>query len=238
MDSCCVAKQGELRAFRARQKQVLQAVLAVNAGMFVIEFASGWIARSTALLGDALDMFGDASVYALTLFALGASERTRAGIALFKGGVMLVLGMVVLAEAVRRSLGDGVPETGLMSIVAVAALAANAVCFWLLYSRRGDDLNMRSTWLCPRNDLVANVAVLFAAAGVIVTGNAWPDLLVGVGIASLFVVSARTVICEAWRARAAAQGDDAPNLRTAACTDSPTVMPARRAASLTCDTRP
>ena len=154
MNSCCEDKADELTSLRARQGRVLYVVLAINAVMFVVEFVSGWLARSTALLGDSLDMFGDASVYALTLYTLHRSERMRAGAALAKGALMLIFALVVIGEAVRKSMLGVVPDPGLMGAIGFLALTANAVCFVLLYRHRGDDLNMRSTWLCSRNDKV------------------------------------------------------------------------------------
>ncbi len=156
MDSCCENKAGELAQLRAKQSRVLYIVLAVNAAMFLVEFIAGWIANSTALLGDSLDMFGDASVYALTLFVLHRSARARAGAALFKGGFMLLFGMLVVADALRKLVLQEVPAADWMGIIGALALLANGYCFMLLYRHRSDDLNMRSTWLCSRNDLVAN----------------------------------------------------------------------------------
>lgn len=198
MDSCCEDKVGELRSLRARQGRVLYVVLAINAVMFLFEFVSGWLARSTALLGDSLDMFGDASVYALTLYALHRSERMRAGAALAKGVLMLVFGLVVIGDAARKSVLGVLPDAGWMGAVGLIALAANTVCFLLLYRHRGDDLNMRSTWLCSRNDLIANTSVIGAAVLVSVTGSLWPDVAIGVAIAALFLHSAWHVLTDAW----------------------------------------
>jgi len=203
MDQCCENKAEELVGLRGRQSRVLYVVLAINAVMFVVEFVSGWLASSTALLGDSLDMLGDASVYAVTLYALTASERTRAGVAMFKSLAMVLFGLVVIVEAVRKAFLGVVPDFALMAVVGSAALLANTVCFGLLWRHRGDDLNMRSTWLCSRNDLVANVSVLAAAALVAVSGTFWPDLIVGLAIALLFLHSGRQVLREAlvqWRA--------------------------------------
>lgn len=198
MDSCCENKAGELARLRERQSQVLYAVLAINAVMFLVEFSVGWVARSTALLGDSLDMFGDASVYALTLFALHRSARTRAGAALIKGGFMLLFGAVTITDGVYKLYIDEVPVAEWMGLVGLIALVANGVCFFLLYTHRGDDLNMRSTWLCSRNDLVANGSVIVAASLVAITDSLWPDVIVGVAIAALFLHSAIQVIREAW----------------------------------------
>ncbi|MBA4742100.1 MAG: cation transporter [Azoarcus sp.] len=203
MDSCCENKAGELAQLRASQSRVLYIVLAINAAMFVVEFAAGWIARSTALLGDSLDMFGDASVYALTLFVLHRGARARAGAAMFKGGFMLLFGVVVVADAVRKLMLQEVPAADWMAAVGALALLANGLCAAMLYRHRADDLNMRSTWLCSRNDLIANSSVIAAAGLVALTGSLWPDLLVGLLIAALFLHSAVQIIRESlqeWRA--------------------------------------
>lgn len=149
MDSCCEDKAGELVQLRASQSRVLYIALAINAVMFFVEFTAGWIAGSTALLGDSLDMFGDASVYALTLFVLDRSRRARAGAALIKGGFMLLFGMVVVSDAIRKLLIQEVPDAQWMGVIGVLALIANGICFVMLYRHRADDLNMRSTWLLP-----------------------------------------------------------------------------------------
>jgi cation diffusion facilitator family transporter len=205
MDSCCENKAGELAQLRTKQSRVLYIVMAVNAAMFLVEFIAGWIANSTALLGDSLDMFGDASVYALTLFVLHRSVRARAGAALFKGGFMLLFSVLVVADALRKLILQEVPSADWMGAIGTLALIANGYCFALLYSHRSDDLNMRSTWLCSRNDLLANSSVIIAAGMVALTGSLWPDILVGLAIAALFLHSAGQVIREAlieWRASA------------------------------------
>jgi cation diffusion facilitator family transporter len=198
MDSCCENKSNELAQLREQQSRVLYIVLAVNAVMFLGEFVAGWIIGSTALLADSLDMFGDASVYALTLYVLHRSVRVRAGAALFKGALMLLFGLLVIFEAVRKMLVGGVPDAQWMGVVAVIALAANGLCFALLYRHRSDDLNMKSTWLCSRNDLIANTSVILAAVLVGVTGSLWPDVIIGLAIAMLFLHSARQVLTESW----------------------------------------
>lgn len=177
---------------------MLYLVLAVNAVMFVVEFGAGWLAQSTALLGDSLDMLGDASIYAVTLYALTASDRTRAGVALLKCLAMAMLGLAVLIEAARKAMVGATPDVGVMILVGAAALMANALCFALLFRHRADDLNMRSVWLCSRNDLISNLSVILAAGAVYATGSMWPDVAVGVSIAVLFLHSARQVLIEAW----------------------------------------
>ncbi|NYT37095.1 cation transporter [Allopusillimonas soli] len=200
MDSCCQDKSAELAQLRVRQGRVLYAVFAINAVMFLVEFIAGWLARSTALLGDSLDMFGDAAVYALTLFVLHRGKRARARAAMAKGGLMLMFGTVVIAEAIRKLLVPEVPAADWMGGTGALALLANGVCFALLHRHRADDLNMRSTWICSRNDLLANSSVIAAAILVAFTDSLWPDLLIGVAIAVLFLYSARQVTKEAWLA--------------------------------------
>lgn len=195
-DSCCEGKGDELAELRRQHARVLWTVLAINAVLFVAEFTVGWIARSTALLGDSLDMLGDSLVYAFSLWVLQRGARWRARAALSKGVVQLVFGMLVLGQAVWKIATGLDVDASAMGLMGAVALAGNAWCFYLLWSHRSDDINMRSTWLCSRNDLIANVAVLMAALAVAVTGNPWPDVLVGLAVAFLFLRTAGTVIGE------------------------------------------
>ena len=203
MDRCCEDTGTEMARRIGRQGRVLYAVFAANAAMFLVEFTSGWLARSTALLGDSLDMLGDATVYGLTIYTLRRSLRSQAGASLLKGLIMIAFGFAVVAEAVHKTFwGAPVPSVVVMGGIGLLALAANTFCFLLLYSYRDDNLNMRSTWICSRNDVIANLSVIGAAAVVAWTGSFWPDLLVGVAIAALFIGSARKILSEsvhAWR---------------------------------------
>jgi cation diffusion facilitator family transporter len=178
------------------RRDILRIVLAVNLGLFFVELIAGVLARSTALLSDSLDMLGDTLVYGFTLYALARSPIWKARAAFLKGVIMFAFGAVVLAEVVHRVLSPTRPVAEAMGAVGGLALIGNAVCFWLLYRHRTDDLNMRSTWLCSRNDLLANTAVLAAAAGVSLTGSPWPDVMIGGAIAALFVQTAFTVVRE------------------------------------------
>jgi Co/Zn/Cd efflux system component len=173
-------------------------VLGINAALFAVEFAAGWLAHSTALLGDSLDMLGDSLVYAFSLYVLGRSELWRLWAARSKGLVMVLLVVVVLAEAALKLIDGARPTAETMGEIGALALAGNTLCFALLYRHRADDLNMRSTWLCSRNDLVANTAVLAAAAAVGITGTVWPDVIVGVAIAGLFLHTAIVVLRESF----------------------------------------
>ena len=198
--SCCEDKSCEITALRESHRRVLWIVLAINAVMFLVEGWAGLLAHSTSLLADALDMLGDALVYGFSLFVLARSARWQAGAALAKGGFMLAFGLGVLGEALYKVFHPVMPGVETMGIVGGIALAANLVCFFLLYRHRGDNLNMSSTWLCSRNDLIANVGVLFAAGGSYLLVSRWPDIIVGVILASLFLSSALNVMSQAIRA--------------------------------------
>ncbi len=197
MANCCEDKSCEIAALREKHKRVLQIVLAINAAMFVVESISGWMAHSTSLLADSLDMFGDATVYAMSLYVLGRSEREQGRVALVKGAIMLAFGVGVLIEAGYKALYPVMPEAATMGLVGALALAANLLCFYLLYTHREDNVNMSSTWLCSRNDLFANSGVLLAAGASYLLSSRWPDIVVGTLIAALFLTSALHVIRQA-----------------------------------------
>ncbi len=196
MDQCCEAKATELAAVRLRQGHVLVAVLAVNATMFCVEFGAGLLSGSTALLADSLDMLGDSFVYGFSLLVLHRSLAWRTRAALAKGVIMGAFGVGVLLKA-GLQLGAGVPPLApAMVAIGTLALVANAFCFSLLWRHRTDDINLRSTWLCSRNDLIANGAVLVAGGLVAWSQSFWPDVLVGIAIAILFLGTAAFVIRE------------------------------------------
>jgi cation diffusion facilitator family transporter len=179
---------------RESHGRVLWIVLAINALMFFVEGLAGFFAHSTALLADALDMLGDTLVYGFSLFVLARSLRWQASAALVKGGFMLAFGLGVMGEAIYKMLYPIMPNVETMGVIGALALVANLVCFFLLYRHRGDNLNMSSTWLCSRNDLIANVGVLLAAGSTYALASRWPDIIVGVVIASLFLSSAYNVL--------------------------------------------
>lgn len=200
MATCCEDKSCEITAIRERHGRVLWIVLAINASMFLVEGWAGLLAHSTSLLADALDMLGDALVYGFSLFVIARSARWQAGAALAKGGFMLAFGLGVLGEALYKAFHPVMPDVGTMGVIGGIALAANLVCFFLLYRHRDDNLNMSSTWLCSRNDLIANVGVLLAAGGSYLLVSRWPDIVVGAIIASLFLGSAFSVLRQSLRA--------------------------------------
>jgi cation diffusion facilitator family transporter len=185
---------------RANHSRVLWIVLAINAAMFLVEGVAGLLADSTSLLADALDMLGDALVYGFSLFVLSRSARWQAGATLAKGAFMLAFGLGVLGEAAYKVFIPVMPGVETMGIIGGLALAANLACFFLLYRHRGDNLNMSSTWLCSRNDLIANVGVLLAAGSSYLWASRWPDILVGSIIAGLFLHSAFGVLRQSLRA--------------------------------------
>lgn len=173
-----------------RQSGVLRTVLWINLGMFGVELTAGLLAGSIALLSDSADMLGDAWVYGLSLYAIarGALWKVRAAAA--KAAMMGAFGLFVLGQLVMRLIHPHVPDSVTMGWIGICALLANTICFVLLYRHRGEDLNMRSVWLCSRNDLVANVSVLAGALAVYWTGSGWPDWIVGGLICAVFLQSA------------------------------------------------
>jgi cation diffusion facilitator family transporter len=198
MDDCCNAKEQDLRILRERQKGVLTLVLIINAVLFIVEATAGLLAHSTALLADSLDMFGDALVYGFSLYVLWRNELWKAAASLLKGIIMAAFGVGVLAQAIYKLMLGIVPTAETMGMIGTLVLLGNGICFLLLYRHRSDDLNMRSTWLCSRNDIIANLAVLGAAAAVKLFNSGWPDILVGGAIAALFLKSALTVLRESF----------------------------------------
>ncbi|MEO5670091.1 MAG: cation transporter [Ramlibacter sp.] len=178
-------------------RRVLWIALAVNALMFAVEIGAGLVSGSVSLLADAIDFFGDAANYGLTLavLSMGAMWRTRA--ALVKAASMLLFGTLILAKAGWTMSQGLTPEPLTMGVVGALALAANVVVAVLLYSYRSGDANMRCVWLCTRNDAIGNLAVMLAAVGVLGTGSAWPDLIVAAVMAGLALSAGWTVMRQA-----------------------------------------
>ena len=200
MDNCCEDKACEVSALKQQHARVLWIVLAINALMFLVEAYAGVRANSTSLLADALDMLGDAMVYGFTLLVLTRSARWQAGAAIAKGAFMLAFGLGVLSEGAYKIVHPLMPRVETMGIIGALALSANLLCLFLLYRYRSDNLNMRSTWLCSRNDVMANIGVLGAAGATLLSGSRWPDIAVGLVIAGLFLRSAVQVLVDGTRA--------------------------------------
>ena len=175
--ACCHTDESHASA-SPRYRRVLWIALAVNAAMFAVELWGGLRSGSVSLLADAIDFFGDAANYGVSLLVLGMALAWRARAALFKGLTMGAFGLFVLGRAAWSAAAGDVPEPATMGLLGALALAANVVVAVLLFAWRDGDANMRSVWLCSRNDAIGNVAVLAAALGVFGTGTAWPDLAV------------------------------------------------------------
>lgn len=190
---------GASRGFRT----ALWVVIAINALMFAVEMTAGALAGSQALKADALDFLGDTLTYGISLYVIGMSLRVRATAALLKGFSLAGMGLWVLGSTAYEVLILGVPSAPVMSAVGLLALAANMASVLILVRYKDGDANVRSVWLCSRNDAIGNVAVMLAAAGVWFTGTAWPDLLVAGLMATLFLWSALHIIRQALAERQA-----------------------------------
>lgn len=194
----CVSKAGSSEAVAdPRLRQALWVALFLNATMFGVEAVAALYGRSVALQADAVDFFSDAANYGISLFVLGMGVQARARAALFKGVTMGLFGVGVLGTSLYRTWFQEVPDAQVMGIISVLALVTNLAVAGLLYRYRGGDSNIRSVWLCSRNDALANLAVIAAASGVLATGTGWPDLLVAAGIATLCLSAAVQVIGQA-----------------------------------------
>jgi Co/Zn/Cd efflux system component len=180
-----------------RYRRVLWVALLANLAMFGIEVVAGWGARSVSMLADAIDFFGDAANYGVSLWVLSMAPLMRSRAALLKAACMLLFGLAVAGRTLWSLSQGSVPEAATMGWVGTLALGVNLAVAWLLYSYRNGDANMRSVWLCTRNDALGNLAVVLAAVGVFGTGSAWPDLTVAAGMAVLAVTSAWSVARQA-----------------------------------------
>jgi Co/Zn/Cd efflux system component len=197
MDNCCHNKEKELAKTAQDHSKVLWTVLIINMVMFGVELFSGLVSDSTALIGDSLDMFGDSVTYASSLFVVGMSFGAKAKVARLKAYIMIIFGALILARSIYRTFFPSIPDHEVMFLIGSLALVANLACLFLLTKFREDDINMRSVWICSRNDIIANVSVLLAAILVLLIHSPFPDLLVGAGLAVLFVHSAIGILKEA-----------------------------------------
>lgn len=185
-DSCCETVCGsETAKADPRWRRVLWAALIVNAAMFLVEMAAGAASDSRALQADALDFLGDAANYAVSLAVVGATLAWRARTALLKSLFMLGFAGWVFTSAILAFVNGTSPDPAMMGAIGALALTANVGVALLLYRYRTGDANMRSVWICSRNDAIGNIAVMLAALGVVGTGSAWPDLIVATIMASL-----------------------------------------------------
>ena len=195
-DACCTPPPLNLDRNRgnAGYRRVLWVVLGINAAMFLVEIGAGVAAGSASLQADALDFLGDAANYAISLFVVGMALRYRASAALAKGITMAAFGLWVIGTVIWHAVHGTLPSAFTMGTVGVAALAANVASFGLLWAYRKGDANMRSAWICTRNDVLGNIAVLLAALGVFGTGTGWPDIIVAACMAGLALQGALVVV--------------------------------------------
>ena len=192
-DHCTADFDGASPAFR----RALWLVILINGAMFLIEFAGGYLARSSALQADALDFLGDTFTYALSLAVIGQALALRAKVALFKGLSLAAMGLWVLGSTAYAVLVQDQPRAELMGAIGFLALAANLASVLVLMRFRDGDSNVRSVWLCSRNDAIGNLAVLAAAGLVYLTATPWPDLVVAFFMAALFLQSAVKITLQA-----------------------------------------
>ncbi len=185
----------------AKYRSILWIVIFINGGMFLVESVAGFIADSTALKADSLDFLGDAATYVATLLVIGKPLKTRALVALLKGLSLGVMAIFVLGFTLYRVFVFGTPEPLTMGAVGFIALIANVVSVLLLMRYKEGDSNIRSVWLCSRNDAIGNVAVMLAGVGILATGTIWPDIIVAFIIAGLFTHSSIKITLQALHER-------------------------------------
>ncbi|MCD6261510.1 MAG: cation transporter [Deltaproteobacteria bacterium] len=196
MNGCC-NNNSSLNQFQEHQRETLQIVLGINAVMFFVIIAAALHGKSTALLADSLDNLGDALAYALSLYAVSKGITTKAKVALFKGGLIMLAGFAVAAQIIYKLFVPIVPIFETMGIFSLISLAANSLCLFLLWKYRGEDVNMNSVWECSRNDIASNISVIIAAGAVWLTHSGWPDILIASGLVCLLIRSAIHVITSA-----------------------------------------
>ena len=193
-DCCCTPPPPNLSGKVSAYRRVLWAVLAVNGAMFLIEIGAGLAVGSASLQADALDFLGDAANYTISLLVVGMALRYRASAALAKGTTMGLFGLWIVGTVIWHAMHGTLPSALTMGTVGFVALVANAASFGLLWADRGGDANMRSAWICTRNDVIGNLAVLLAAFGVFGTRTGWPDVIVAAIMAALALQGATVVI--------------------------------------------
>lgn len=194
MGADCCGSNVKFDGLSADYKRRLWLVIAINAGMFLVEMGAGALAGSQALQADALDFLADAATYGISLAVIGASVRTRSTAAIAKAASLTLMGLWVLGSTAYQVLVVGVPRAEVMGLVGILALAANVTSVLILMRYKDGDANVRSVWLCSRNDAIGNVAVMLAAVAVWVTATKWPDLIVAALMAGLFLYSSARIL--------------------------------------------
>ncbi|WP_137132040.1 cation transporter [Rhizobium sp. FY34] len=199
MSAGCGHNHGTFEGLSQDYKRRLWIVIAINAVMFAVEMTAGQLARSQALQADALDFFADAVTYGISLAVIGTSLKVRSLAAAAKGISLFFMGLFVFGSTLYRVFYMGMPEAPLMGAIGFLALVANLASVLLLVNYKDGDANVRSVWLCSRNDAIGNVIVMVAALGVWGTATAWPDLAVAGVMAGLFLTSSVQILTQSYR---------------------------------------
>jgi Co/Zn/Cd efflux system component len=196
MSGCC-EDNCAVEALRESQRGTLRIVLGINTVMFLVIVVAALYGKSTALLADSLDNFGDALTYGLSIYAVSRVDAVKAKVALFKGGLIFVAACAVVAQIVYKILVPSVPIFEVMGVFSILGLVANSLCLYLLWRHRHADVNMSSVWECSRNDIASNISVFVAAGAVWLTGSSWPDIIVALGLVWLLIRSSIRVVSSA-----------------------------------------
>jgi Co/Zn/Cd efflux system component len=199
MSTDCCGDGVRFEGLSADYKRRLWIVIAINASMFLVEMAAGTLAGSQALQADALDFLGDATTYGISIAVIGTAIQVRAHAALLKALSLTAMALWVLGSTAYHVLIFGIPRAEVMGVIGILALAANAASVLILMRYKDGDANVRSVWLCSRNDAIGNVAVMIAALAVWGTGTKWPDLLVATIMAGLFLNSSIQILRQSFR---------------------------------------
>jgi len=207
MSLSCGSNNQPFDGMSADYRRRLWLVIAINAAMFIFEMGAGLFANSQALQADALDFLGDTLTYGISLMVIGKSIQIRANAALVKGFSLMLMGIWVFGSTLYQTLYLELPQAGLMGSVGLMALVANLASVFILVRYKDGDANVRSVWLCSRNDAIGNVAVMIAALAVWGTASAWPDLIVAAIMAGLFLYSSFLIIRQAIEERQVASAE-------------------------------
>ena len=196
MSKCC-NQDCSIDPLHEKQRRTLHIVLGINVVMFIVIIIAAIVGKSTALMADGLDNFGDALTYALSLYAVSRGATVKAKVALFKGFLILLAAIIVAIQIVYKLFVPSIPIFEIMGIFSLLGLTANSLCLLLLWRHRDEDINMNSVWECSRNDIATNLSVFVAAGAVWFTGSGWPDIVVALGLVWLLISSAIRVISSA-----------------------------------------
>ena len=189
----------EIEVKNTSQKRVLYWLLGINLSMFFLEISLGWVAQSTALMADSLDMLADAIVYSIGLYAVGRALRDKANAALFSGYFQLGLSLLIIIDISRRFFMGSEPASTIIMSVGFIALVANIICLYLIIGHKGGDVNMRASWIFSANDVIANIGVILGGALVLWLDSRWPDIIIGIIIVVVILRGAKRIITDAKR---------------------------------------